>query len=70
MLVMFSVGVCVCRYLMEQLCLAIRDGQSSVFCHTDQTGKWRIRPDVSFLFFCSHTPCKHTHTSHTHFLCF
>ncbi|XP_017329117.1 tRNA-specific adenosine deaminase 1 isoform X1 [Ictalurus punctatus] len=45
------------RYLMEQLCLAIRDGQSSVFCHTDQTGKWRIRPDVSFLFFCSHTPC-------------
>ncbi|KAF4085689.1 hypothetical protein AMELA_G00097580 [Ameiurus melas] len=44
------------RYLMEQLCLAMRDGQSSVFCHSDQTGKWRIRPDVSFLFFCSHTP--------------
>ncbi|KAK3564860.1 hypothetical protein QTP86_030428 [Hemibagrus guttatus] len=45
------------RYLMDQLCVAMRGGHSSVFCRADQTGKWKIRPDVSFLFFCSHTPC-------------
>ncbi|KAB5571676.1 hypothetical protein PHYPO_G00227770 [Pangasianodon hypophthalmus] len=45
------------RYLMEQLCVVMRGGHSSVFCRADQAGKWRIRPDVSFLFFCSHTPC-------------
>ncbi|KAI5609650.1 tRNA-specific adenosine deaminase 1 [Silurus asotus] len=45
------------RYLMEQLCVVMRGAHSSVFCRADQTGKWRIRPDVSFLFFCSHTPC-------------
>lgn len=45
------------RYLIEQLCVVMRDGHSSVFCPAGQTGKWRIRPDVSFLFFCSHTPC-------------
>ncbi|XP_058252469.1 tRNA-specific adenosine deaminase 1 isoform X2 [Hemibagrus wyckioides] len=45
------------RYLMEQLCVVMRGGYSSVFCPADQTGRWKIRPDVSFLFFCSHTPC-------------
>ncbi|KAM9470131.1 tRNA-specific adenosine deaminase 1 isoform 1-T1 [Clarias gariepinus] len=45
------------RYLTEQLGVVMRGGHSSVFCRTDQTGKWRLRPDVSFLFFCSHTPC-------------
>ncbi|MCJ8734538.1 hypothetical protein PDJAM_G00236320 [Pangasius djambal] len=45
------------RYLMEHLCVVMRGGHSSVFCRADQVGKWRIRPDVSFLFFCSHTPC-------------
>ncbi|XP_027016685.2 tRNA-specific adenosine deaminase 1 [Tachysurus fulvidraco] len=45
------------RYMMEQLCVGMRGGHSSVFCRADQTGKWRIRPEVSFLFFCSHTPC-------------
>ncbi|XP_060784499.1 tRNA-specific adenosine deaminase 1 [Neoarius graeffei] len=45
------------RYLMEQLGVVMGGGHSSVFCRADQTGKWRIRPDVSFLFFCSHTPC-------------
>uniref|UniRef100_A0A3B1KET4 tRNA-specific adenosine deaminase 1 n=1 Tax=Astyanax mexicanus TaxID=7994 RepID=A0A3B1KET4_ASTMX len=45
------------RYLMEQLCKALRGEQDSVFCPADQKGKWKLRPEISFIFFTSHTPC-------------
>ncbi|XP_066506198.1 tRNA-specific adenosine deaminase 1 isoform X2 [Hoplias malabaricus] len=45
------------RYLMEQLCLALRGDQNSVFCPANQNGKWKLRPGISFVFFTSHTPC-------------
>uniref|UniRef100_A0A8B9HVS9 tRNA-specific adenosine deaminase 1 n=1 Tax=Astyanax mexicanus TaxID=7994 RepID=A0A8B9HVS9_ASTMX len=57
-LVLSCIGVlCVCRYLMEQLCKALRGEQDSVFCPADQKGKWKLRPEISFIFFTSHTPC-------------
>ncbi|XP_062856306.1 tRNA-specific adenosine deaminase 1 isoform X2 [Trichomycterus rosablanca] len=45
------------RYLMEQMYEAVTEDKSSVFCRADRSGKWKIRPEVSFTFFCSHTPC-------------
>ncbi|XP_053175321.1 tRNA-specific adenosine deaminase 1 [Scomber japonicus] len=45
------------RYLIQELHRAVSGGHSSVFCQTDERGKWRLRPEVSFLFFTSHTPC-------------
>ncbi|XP_060933314.1 tRNA-specific adenosine deaminase 1 isoform X2 [Limanda limanda] len=45
------------RYLLQQLHSAVSGGSSSVFCPSEEPGKWRLRPGVSFLFFTSHTPC-------------
>ncbi|XP_029109661.1 tRNA-specific adenosine deaminase 1 isoform X2 [Scleropages formosus] len=45
------------RYLTEQLRRAVRDRGTEVFEPADEKGKWRLRPDVRFLFFTSHTPC-------------
>ncbi|CAB1428235.1 unnamed protein product [Pleuronectes platessa] len=45
------------RYLLQQLHRAVSGGHSSVFCPSEEQGKWRLQPGVSFLFFTSHTPC-------------
>ncbi|KAM7414069.1 hypothetical protein PAMA_019065 [Pampus argenteus] len=45
------------RYLIQELHRVVRGEDSTVFCQTDEPGKWRLRPGVSFLFFTSHTPC-------------
>ncbi|XP_051807781.1 tRNA-specific adenosine deaminase 1 isoform X1 [Acanthochromis polyacanthus] len=45
------------RYLIQQLHEAVSGRSSSVFCPSDQRGKWKLRPGVSFVFFTSHTPC-------------
>ncbi|XP_040895033.1 tRNA-specific adenosine deaminase 1 [Toxotes jaculatrix] len=45
------------RYLIQELHRAVSGEDSSVFGPADQTGKWRLQPGVSFLFFTSHTPC-------------
>nr|XP_019967334.1 PREDICTED: tRNA-specific adenosine deaminase 1 isoform X1 [Paralichthys olivaceus] len=45
------------RYLLQQLHGAVSGGSSSVFCPSEEQGKWRLQPGVSFLFFTSHTPC-------------
>ncbi|XP_063053350.1 tRNA-specific adenosine deaminase 1 [Engraulis encrasicolus] len=45
------------RYLAEQLRLAVSGANSSVFCPSEEMGKWRLQPEVSFVFFTSHTPC-------------
>lgn len=45
------------RYLIQELRGAVSGRASSVFCAADERGKWRLRPGVSFLLFCSHTPC-------------
>uniref|UniRef100_UPI0037E78890 tRNA-specific adenosine deaminase 1 n=1 Tax=Semicossyphus pulcher TaxID=241346 RepID=UPI0037E78890 len=45
------------RYLMAELHRAVSGEKSSVFCQADERGKWRLQPEVSFLFFTSHTPC-------------
>ncbi|XP_053742020.1 tRNA-specific adenosine deaminase 1 isoform X2 [Synchiropus splendidus] len=45
------------RYLTSELLRAVRGADSSVFQPAEEPGKWRLQPDVSFLFFTSHTPC-------------
>ncbi|KAL6480664.1 hypothetical protein MHYP_G00116970 [Metynnis hypsauchen] len=45
------------RYLTEQLCAALRGDHNSIFFPSDQRGKWKLRPGISFIFFSSHTPC-------------
>lgn len=45
------------RYLTLELQRAVRGEESSVFGRADQPGKWKLNPNVSFLFFTSHTPC-------------
>ncbi|KAL2094029.1 hypothetical protein ACEWY4_011341 [Coilia grayii] len=45
------------RYLTEQLRLAVSGDKGSVFCSSEEMGKWKVQPEVSFVFFTSHTPC-------------
>ncbi|CAF95711.1 unnamed protein product, partial [Tetraodon nigroviridis] len=45
------------RYLIQELHRAVTGGDSAVFCRAEQRGKWKLKPGVSFHFFCSHTPC-------------
>ncbi|XP_041967203.1 tRNA-specific adenosine deaminase 1 isoform X1 [Alosa sapidissima] len=45
------------RYLMEQLRLAVLGESSALFCPAEEMGKWKVHPEVSFVFFTSHTPC-------------
>ncbi|XP_051978752.1 tRNA-specific adenosine deaminase 1 isoform X2 [Xyrauchen texanus] len=45
------------RYLMEQLYRALSGQDSAVFCPGNEKGKWMVKPDVSFIFFTSQTPC-------------
>ncbi|XP_064414661.1 tRNA-specific adenosine deaminase 1 [Latimeria chalumnae] len=45
------------RYLYHQLELAVFGKEVSVFIPAAETGKWTLRPGISFIFFTSHTPC-------------
>lgn len=45
------------RYLLHQLHLAATLKEDSIFIPGTQRGLWKLRPELSFLFFSSHTPC-------------
>ncbi|XP_026712831.1 tRNA-specific adenosine deaminase 1 isoform X1 [Athene cunicularia] len=45
------------RYLLHQMWLAAVHQQCSIFIPGTETGKWKLRPNISFVFFSSHTPC-------------
>ncbi|XP_037264826.1 tRNA-specific adenosine deaminase 1 isoform X2 [Falco rusticolus] len=45
------------RYLLHQMWLAASHQQCSIFIPGTETGKWKLRPNTTFVFFSSHTPC-------------
>ncbi|NWS47688.1 ADAT1 deaminase, partial [Probosciger aterrimus] len=45
------------RYLLHQMWLAASHQQCSIFIPGTETGKWKLKPNVIFVFFSSHTPC-------------
>uniref|UniRef100_A0A7M4EQP3 tRNA-specific adenosine deaminase 1 n=1 Tax=Crocodylus porosus TaxID=8502 RepID=A0A7M4EQP3_CROPO len=45
------------RYLLHQLGLAASHQQCSIFIPGTETGKWKLKPHITFIFFSSHTPC-------------
>ncbi|XP_057566933.1 tRNA-specific adenosine deaminase 1 isoform X2 [Hippopotamus amphibius kiboko] len=45
------------RYLLHQLYLAATLKEDSIFVPGTQRGLWKLRPDLLFVFFSSHTPC-------------
>ncbi|KAM4833835.1 tRNA-specific adenosine deaminase 1 isoform 2-T2 [Thomomys bottae] len=45
------------RYLLYQLQLAATLEKDSIFIPGTHKGLWKLRPDLSFVFFSSHTPC-------------
>ncbi|XP_065601427.1 tRNA-specific adenosine deaminase 1 isoform X1 [Cyrtonyx montezumae] len=45
------------RYLLHQMRLATSHQQGSIFIPGSKTGKWKLKPNIIFIFFCSHTPC-------------
>ncbi|XP_006860219.1 PREDICTED: tRNA-specific adenosine deaminase 1 [Chrysochloris asiatica] len=45
------------RYLLHQLQLAATLEEDGIFLPGTQTGRWKLRPDLHFVFFSSHTPC-------------
>ncbi|XP_060041125.1 tRNA-specific adenosine deaminase 1 isoform X3 [Erinaceus europaeus] len=45
------------RYLLHQLYLAAVLKENSVFVPGIEERLWKLRPDLSFVFFSSHTPC-------------
>ncbi|XP_074864516.1 tRNA-specific adenosine deaminase 1 isoform X2 [Carettochelys insculpta] len=45
------------RYLFHQLWLAASHQQGSIFNPGTESGKWKLKSRISFIFFCSHTPC-------------
>ncbi|XP_069491561.1 tRNA-specific adenosine deaminase 1 [Ambystoma mexicanum] len=45
------------RYLLHQLSLAVCHKKDSVFLPSAETGKFKLKPEISFIFFTSHTPC-------------
>ncbi|XP_053461922.1 tRNA-specific adenosine deaminase 1-like [Nycticebus coucang] len=45
------------RYLLHQLQLAATLKEDSIFVPGTQRGMWKLRPDLLFVFFSSHTPC-------------
>ncbi|XP_063266514.1 tRNA-specific adenosine deaminase 1 isoform X2 [Prinia subflava] len=44
------------RYLLHQLWLA-SSHQQCIFSPGTETGKWKLKPNIIFIFFSSHTPC-------------
>ena len=51
------------RYLLHQLYLAAALKEDSIFLPGSQRGLWKLRPDLLFVFFSSHTPCKYIQIS-------
>ncbi|KAM6409346.1 tRNA-specific adenosine deaminase 1 [Rhynochetos jubatus] len=45
------------RYLLHQMRLAVSHQQCSIFIPGTETGKWKLKPNIVFVFFSSHTPC-------------
>ncbi|KAM9067046.1 tRNA-specific adenosine deaminase 1 isoform X1 [Sarcophilus harrisii] len=45
------------RYLFHQLRTAASLPQNSIFMPGTKTGMWKLKPDLHFVFFSSHTPC-------------
>ncbi|XP_072492626.1 tRNA-specific adenosine deaminase 1 isoform X2 [Notamacropus eugenii] len=45
------------RYLFHQLRTAVSLQQDSIFMPGAKTGMWKLKPDLHFVFFSSHTPC-------------
>ncbi|KAM6353778.1 tRNA-specific adenosine deaminase 1 isoform 5-T7 [Alca torda] len=45
------------RYLLHQMGLALSLQQCSIFVPGTETGKWKLKPNIIFVFFSSHTPC-------------
>ncbi|NXG75316.1 ADAT1 deaminase, partial [Baryphthengus martii] len=45
------------RYLLHQMSLAASHQQCSIFIPGSETGKWKLKPTILFIFFSSHTPC-------------
>ncbi|NXI64233.1 ADAT1 deaminase, partial [Anseranas semipalmata] len=45
------------RYLLHQMYLAASYQQCSIFIPGTETGKWKLKPNIIFIFFSSHTPC-------------
>ncbi|XP_074438642.1 tRNA-specific adenosine deaminase 1 isoform X9 [Larus michahellis] len=45
------------RYLLYQMGLALSHQQCSIFIPGTETGKWKLKPNIIFVFFSSHTPC-------------
>ncbi|NXK41242.1 ADAT1 deaminase, partial [Piprites chloris] len=45
------------RYLLHQVWLAASQQQCSIFSPGTETGKWKLKPNIVFVFFSSHTPC-------------
>ncbi|NXD86243.1 ADAT1 deaminase, partial [Halcyon senegalensis] len=45
------------RYLLHHMCLATSHQQCSIFIPGTETGKWKLKPNIIFVFFSSHTPC-------------
>ncbi|KAJ1083528.1 hypothetical protein NDU88_003687 [Pleurodeles waltl] len=45
------------RYLLHQFSLAVSHTQNSIFIQGTEKGKWRLKSEISFIFFSSHTPC-------------
>ncbi|KAM6123699.1 tRNA-specific adenosine deaminase 1 isoform 2-T2 [Phoenicopterus ruber ruber] len=45
------------RYLLHQMWLATSHQQCSIFIPGTETGKWKLKPNITFVFFSSHTPC-------------
>ncbi|KFQ17355.1 PREDICTED: tRNA-specific adenosine deaminase 1, partial [Merops nubicus] len=45
------------RYLLHQMWLAASHQQCSIFIPGTETGKWKLKPNTTFVFFSSHTPC-------------
>ncbi|KFQ22383.1 tRNA-specific adenosine deaminase 1 [Mesitornis unicolor] len=45
------------RYLLHQMWLAASHQHCSIFIPGTETGKWKLKPNILFVFFSSHTPC-------------
>ncbi|XP_043846124.1 tRNA-specific adenosine deaminase 1 isoform X2 [Dromiciops gliroides] len=45
------------RYLFHQLSIAVSLQQDSIFMPGTKIGMWKLKPDLHFVFFSSHTPC-------------
>lgn len=45
------------RYLLHQVQLAASHQQCNIFIPGTETGKWKLKPNITFVFFSSHTPC-------------